>query len=432
MKINLQAREKFESRHHGKSEQELSEMLQTLGVDTLDELIDQTVPAGIRMDEPLKLPPALSEQAFLRGFKRLASENQIFKSYIGQGYYDTITPNVILRNILENPGWYTAYTPYQAEIAQGRLEMLLNFQTVVTDLTGMEIANASLLDESTAAAEAMTMLYASRPGSKKAADTFFVSELCHPQTIDLLFTRATPVGIKLVVGNHLTTDLTQESLFGALVQYPATNGQAYDYTDFIAAAHELELFVAVAADLLALTLLKAPGEMGADVVVGSAQRFGVPMGYGGPHAAFFATKDAFKRQLPGRIIGVSVDAEGNRALRMALQTREQHIRREKATSNICTAQVLLAVMAGAYAVYHGPEGLKNIAARTHGLAKLFAETVKKFNFHVTTDEYFDTVTIQTALAKKLKEESGKWGVNLRHYPHPRQPRERVVRRGQDF
>ncbi|MPR34228.1 aminomethyl-transferring glycine dehydrogenase [Salmonirosea aquatica] len=418
MKINLQSREKFENRHHGKSEQELSEMLQTLGVATLDELIDQTVPAGIRLDEPLKLLPALSEQEFLRGFKRLASENQIFKSYIGQGYYDTVTPPVILRNILENPGWYTAYTPYQAEIAQGRLEMLLNFQTVVTDLTGMEIANASLLDEATAAAEAMTMLYAARPASKKQADTFFVSELCHPQTIDLLFTRATPVGIKIVVGNHATVDLTQEKLFGALVQYPATNGQVYDYTDFIASAHELDLTVAVAADLLALTLLKSPGEMGADVVVGSAQRFGVPMGYGGPHAAFFATKDAYKRQLPGRIIGVSVDAEGNRALRMALQTREQHIRREKATSNICTAQVLLAVMAAAYAVYHGPEGLKTIAARTHGLTKLFAETVKKFNFHVTTDEYFDTVTIKTPLARKLKEESVKMGINLRHYPHP--------------
>jgi glycine dehydrogenase len=418
MKINLQSREKFENRHHGKSEQELSEMLQMLGVGTLDELIDQTVPTGIRLEEPLKLLPALSEQAFLRGFKRLASENQIFKSYIGQGYYDTVTPPVILRNILENPAWYTAYTPYQAEIAQGRLEMLLNFQTVVTDLTGMEIANASLLDEATAAAEAMTMLYAARPASKKAADTFFVSELCHPQTIDLLFTRATPVGIKIVVGNHLTVDLTQENLFGALVQYPATNGQVYDYTDFIASAHELDLTVAVAADLLALTLLKSPGEMGADVVVGSAQRFGVPMGYGGPHAAFFATKDAYKRQLPGRIIGVSVDAEGNRALRMALQTREQHIRREKATSNICTAQVLLAVMAAAYAVYHGPEGLKTIAARTHGLTKLFAETVKKFNFHVTTDEYFDTVTIQTPLARKLKEESVKMGINLRHYPHP--------------
>ncbi len=418
MKINLQSQEKFENRHHGKDDQELSEMLQMLGVGTLDELIDQTIPAGIRLDKPLNLPAALSERAFLRGFKRLASENQVFKSYIGQGYYDTITPPVILRNIMENPGWYTAYTPYQAEIAQGRLEMLLNFQTVVTDLTGMEIANASLLDEATAAAEAMTMLYAARPTSKKQADTFFVSELCHPQTIDLLYTRATPVGIKIVVGNHTTVDLTQEKLFGALVQYPATNGQVYDYTNFIASAHELDLFVAVAADLLALTLLKAPGEMGADVVVGSAQRFGVPMGYGGPHAAFFATKDAFKRQLPGRIIGVSVDAEGNRALRMALQTREQHIRREKATSNICTAQVLLAVMAGAYAVYHGPDGLQTIAARTHGLTKLFAETVKKFNFHVTTDEYFDTVTIQTPLARKLKEESVKMGINLRHYQHP--------------
>jgi len=418
MKINLQSQEKFEGRHHGKSKRELSEMLEKVGVSSLDELIDQTVPAGIRLPENLRLPKSKSEHAFLHDFKKLANQNVIFKSYIGMGYYDTLTPNVILRNILENPAWYTAYTPYQAEIAQGRLEMLLNFQTVVTDLTGMEIANASLLDEATAAAEAMTMLHSARPAAKKKADTFFVSELCHPQTIDLLYTRATPVGIKVVVGNHLTFDLTQENIFGALVQYPATNGEVLDYTPFIAAAHELNVFVSVAADLLSLTLLKAPGEMGADVVVGSSQRFGVPMGYGGPHAAFFATKDAFKRQLPGRIIGVSVDAEGNRALRMALQTREQHIRREKATSNICTAQVLLAVMAGAYAVYHGPEGLKHIAARTHGLTKLFAETVKKFNFHVLTNEYFDTVTIQTPLAKKLKEESAKWGVNLRHYPYP--------------
>jgi glycine dehydrogenase len=418
MKINLQSQEKFEGRHHGKSKRELSEMLEKVGVSSLDELIDQTVPAGIRLPENLRLPKSKSEHAFLHDFKKLANQNVIFKSYIGMGYYDTLTPNVILRNILENPAWYTAYTPYQAEIAQGRLEMLLNFQTVVTDLTGMEIANASLLDEATAAAEAMTMLHSARPAAKKKADTFFVSELCHPQTIDLLYTRATPVGIKVVVGNHLTFDLTQENIFGALVQYPATNGEVLDYTPFIAAAHELNVFVSVAADLLSLTLLKAPGEMGADVVVGSSQRFGVPMGYGGPHAAFFATKDAFKRQLPGRIIGVSVDAEGNRALRMALQTREQHIRREKATSNICTAQVLLAVMAGAYAVYHGPEGLKHIAARTHGLTKLFAETVKKFNFHVLTNEYFDTVTIQTPLAKKLKEESTKWGVNLRHYPYP--------------
>jgi glycine dehydrogenase len=418
MKINLQSQEKFESRHHGKDEQELSEMLHTVGVSSLDELIDQTVPAGIRLPEALKLPRPKSEHAFLNDFKRLARQNALFTSYIGMGYYDTLTPNVILRNILENPGWYTAYTPYQAEIAQGRLEMLLNFQTAVTDLTGMEITNASLLDEGTAAAEAMTMLHSARPASRKGADTFFVSELCHPQTIDLLYTRATPVGIRLLVGNHKTVDLTSEELFGALLQYPATDGQVIDYSDFIASAHELNLTVAVAADLLALTLLKSPGEMGADVVVGSAQRFGVPMGYGGPHAAFFATKDTYKRLLPGRIIGVSVDTEGNRALRMALQTREQHIRREKATSNICTAQVLLAVMAGAYAVYHGPEGLKTIAARTHGMAKLFADTVKKFNFHVVTNEFFDTVTIQTPLARKLAEESVKLGINLRHYTYP--------------
>ncbi|HEV7349452.1 aminomethyl-transferring glycine dehydrogenase [Telluribacter sp.] len=413
MKINLHYHEKFEDRHHGKDKDELQEMLNTMGVNSLDELIDQTVPAAIRLARPLDLPQPRSEHQFLQDFKRLARQNILFKSYIGAGYYDTVTPNVILRNILENPGWYTAYTPYQAEIAQGRLEMLLNFQTVITDLTGMEIANASLLDEATAAAEAMTMLYSLRPAAKKAADTFFVSELCHPQTIDLLYTRAVPIGIKVVVGDHQTVDLTSPGLFGVLVQYPATNGEVFDYTDFIASAHELNVTVAVAADLLALTLLKSPGEMGADVVVGSAQRFGVPMGYGGPHAAFFATKEANKRQLPGRIIGVSVDAEGNRALRMALQTREQHIRREKATSNICTAQVLLAVMAGAYAVYHGPEGLKNIAARTHGLTTLFADSVRKFNYNVLTSTYFDTVTIQTPLAGKLRQEAQKWGINLR-------------------
>jgi glycine dehydrogenase len=414
MKINLHYHEKFEDRHHGKDADELQEMLGTVGVNSLDELIDQTVPAAIRLPQPLRLPAARSEHQFLQEFKRLARQNIIFKSYIGTGYYDTVTPTVILRNILENPAWYTAYTPYQAEIAQGRLEMLLNFQTVVTDLTGMEIANASLLDEATAAAEAMTMLYSLRPSAKKAADTFFVSELCHPQIIDLLLTRATPIGIKLVVGDHRTQDLTQPQLFGALVQYPATDGEVFDYTDLIASAHEHHVAVAVAADLLALTLLKSPGEMGADVVVGSAQRFGVPMGYGGPHAAFFATKESFKRQLPGRIIGVSIDAEGNRALRMALQTREQHIRREKATSNICTAQVLLAVMAGAYAVYHGPEGIKNIASRTHGLTRLFADTVRTFNYNVLTTNFFDTVTIQTPLAGKLRQEAQKWGVNLRY------------------
>ncbi|GAB3179904.1 aminomethyl-transferring glycine dehydrogenase [Telluribacter humicola] len=414
MKINLSYQEKFEDRHHGKDTDELQEMLNTVGVSSLDELIEQTVPAAIRLTKPLYLPQPRSEHQFLQDFKRLARLNTIFKSYIGTGYYDTITPNVILRNILENPGWYTAYTPYQAEIAQGRLEMLLNFQTVVTDLTGMEIANASLLDEATAAAEAMTMLYSLRAAAKKGADTFFVSERCHPQTIDLLYTRATPIGIKVVVGDHQTVDLTSANLFGVLVQYPASDGEVFDYTDFIASAHELNITVAVAADLLALTLLKSPGEMGADVVVGSAQRFGVPMGYGGPHAAYFATKESFKRQLPGRIIGVSVDAEGNRALRMALQTREQHIRREKATSNICTAQVLLAVMAGAYAVYHGPQGLKAIAARTHGLTKLFIETIKRFNYNVLTTNYFDTVTVQTPLAGKIRQESQKWGINLRY------------------
>ena len=414
MKINLNYQEKFEDRHHGKSDQELREMLAVVGVDSLDALIEQTVPSSIRLAKPLNLPPAKSEVEFLETFKRIARQNLPFRSYIGAGYHDTITPPVILRNILENPAWYTAYTPYQAEIAQGRLEMLLNFQTMIVDLTGMEIANASLLDESTAAAEAMTMLHSVRPAAKKAANSFFVSELCHPQTIDLIRTRATPIGIEVVVGDHRSLDLTEERWFAVLVQYPATDGEVFDYTHFISAAHELHIAVAVAADLLSLTLLKPPGEMGADVVVGSAQRFGVPMGYGGPHAAFFATKDAYKRQLPGRIIGVSVDAEGNRALRMALQTREQHIRREKATSNICTAQVLLAVMASAYGVYHGPEGLRKIAARTHGLAKLFAETVPQFGYEVITETYFDTVTLRTSRAEKLREVTQKYGINLRY------------------
>lgn len=415
MKVNLRNQDKFENRHHGKDEQELQEMLKTIGAGSVDELIDQTLPAAIRLQKPLNLPRPKSEQEFLQYIKRIASKNAVLKSYIGTGYYDTITPNVILRNILENPAWYTAYTPYQAEIAQGRLEMLLNFQTVVTDLTGMEIANASLLDEATAAAEAMTMLHALRGASRKKANTFFVSELCHPQTIDLVYTRAKPIGIDVIVGNHATVDLTDENIYAALVQYPATDGEVIDYTDFITSAHELGISVAVAADLLALTLLKSPGEMGADVVIGSSQRFGVPMGYGGPHAAYFATKDAFKRQIPGRIIGVSVDGEGNRALRMALQTREQHIRREKATSNICTAQVLLAVIAGAYSVYHGPEGIKSIAARVHGLTRLFVDTVKKFNYEVVTENYFDTVTIKTPLTRKLREQALKWGINLKYH-----------------
>ncbi len=418
MKINLHAREKFEERHHGKPPEEIQSMLETIGAGSVEELIGQTIPQGIRMASGLQLPPAVSEQEFLTEFRRIAKLNAPLKSYIGTGYYDTLTPPVILRNILENPAWYTAYTPYQAEIAQGRLEMLLNFQTVVSELTGMEIANASLLDEATAAAEAMTMLYGLRPAPKKSAERFFVSRLVHPQTIDVLRTRANPLGIDVVAGDHLTFDFTDGDCYGVLLQYPGSDGSLYDYTDFITRAHQAGIQVVTATDLLALSLLKSPGEMGADIAVGSSQRFGVSMGFGGPHAGFIATKESFKRYLPGRIIGVSIDAEGNRALRMALQTREQHIRREKATSNICTAQVLLAVMAGAYAVYHGPEGLRQIAARVHGLTRVFAETLKQFGYRVLTDAYFDTVTVQTPFAKRIREESAKWGINLRHYPFP--------------
>ncbi|RYF49720.1 MAG: glycine dehydrogenase (aminomethyl-transferring), partial [Cytophagaceae bacterium] len=373
---------------------EFNQMLEAVGVDTIDELIDQTVPANIRLPRPLDLPAPKGEHEFLSDFKKLAQQNKIFTSYIGQGYYDMLTPNVILRNILENPAWYTAYTPYQAEIAQGRLEALLNFQTVVCDLTGMPIANASLLDEATAAAEAMTMLHSLRPAARKNAETLFVSDRCHPQTIEVVRTRATPLNIRVVVGDHRMADLTSGAIFAMLLQYPATDGEVFDYTDLITAAHELGINIAVAADLMALTMLTPPGEMGADVVVGSAQRFGVPMGFGGPHAAFFATKDTFKRHIPGRIIGMSIDAQGNPALRMALQTREQHIRREKATSNICTAQVLLAVMAGSYAVYHGPQRLREIAERTHGLTRLFAKAARRGGYEVVSENYFDTVTLK--------------------------------------
>ncbi|WP_338874455.1 aminomethyl-transferring glycine dehydrogenase [Spirosoma sp. SC4-14] len=421
MKLNLRYQESFEDRHHGQSDAALADMLQTISstglpVNSIDELIDQTVPATIRLPRPLNLPAPKSETEFLADFKKAASQNKIFKSYIGTGYYDTITPNVILRNILENPAWYTAYTPYQAEIAQGRLEALLNFQTVVSDLTGMDIANASLLDEATAAAEAMHMLYAMRPATKKTAATFFVSDQCHPQTIDVLITRATPVGIKVLVGDHRTADLTSGDVFGLLLQYPASEGAVFDYTDLIAAAHEVGITTAVAADLLALTMLTPPGEMGADVVVGSAQRFGVPMGYGGPHAAYFATRDAFKRQIPGRIIGVSLDAEGKPALRMALQTREQHIRREKATSNICTAQVLLAVMAGSYAVYHGPKRLRTIAERVHGLTKVFATALRWSAHELKTEHFFDTVTVKIGDVESLKKSARAAHINLRYLP----------------
>ncbi|NID11893.1 aminomethyl-transferring glycine dehydrogenase [Fibrivirga algicola] len=415
MKVTLQQTDRFEDRHNGQFDQDFNQMLEAVGVDTIDELIEQTVPANIRLPRPLDLPAPKGEHEFLSDFKKLAQQNKIFTSYIGQGYYDTLTPNVILRNILENPAWYTAYTPYQAEIAQGRLEALLNFQTVVCDLTGMPIANASLLDEATAAAEAMTMLHSLRPAARKKAETFFVSDRCHPQTIEVVRTRATPLNIRVVVGDHRMADLTSGAIFAMLLQYPATDGEVFDYTDLISAAHELGINVAVAADLMALTMLTPPGEMGADVVVGSAQRFGVPMGFGGPHAAFFATKDVYKRQIPGRIIGMSVDAQGNPALRMALQTREQHIRREKATSNICTAQVLLAVMAGSYAVYHGPQRLREIAERTHGLTRLFAKAARRGGYEIISENYFDTVTLRVDDIESLKKSARAAQINLRYH-----------------
>ena len=414
MNFNPTYSEKFENRHIGPNESSTEAMLQTIGVDSLEELINQTVPAKIRLKQALNLPAAVSEFEFLKSFKTLAQKNKVFKSYIGTGYYDTIVPGVILRNILENPAWYTAYTPYQAEIAQGRLEALINYQTMVLDLTGMEIANASLLDEATAAAEALTMLYASKNIAKKAANTFFVSELCNPQIIELLQTRANPLDITIEVGDHHKVDLSQAHLFGALVQYPATDGAVIDYSAFIQQAHAHHVLVAVAADLLSLTLLKSPGEMGADVVIGTSQRLGVPMGYGGPHAAYFATKEIYKRQVPGRIIGISQDAQGNKAYRMALQTREQHIRREKATSNICTAQVLLSVMAGSYGVFHGPTGLKNIASRIHSLTYILAKNLQKLDYSLQNNHFFDTITVTANNHGELKNLAEAQEINLRY------------------
>ena len=412
-------KENFSSRHIGPDKEQISEMLKLVGSDSIEQLMKETVPEKIRLKHSLDLPEALSESEYLSHIKKVASRNKMFKSYIGMGYYDTVTPNVILRNVLENPGWYTAYTPYQAEIAQGRLEALINFQTMVTDLTGMEIANASLLDEGTAAAEAISMLYGQRKGAKrKSADKFFISENCHPQTLSVIKSRIEPLDIKLVVGNPLDVDVSDPELFGILFQYPDTYGIVKDLTNLVDAAKENSLFVTVCADLLSLTLLKPPGEMGADVVVGSTQRFGVPMGYGGPHAAFFATKEEFKRQIPGRIIGATVDAEGNPAYRMALQTREQHIRREKATSNICTAQVLLAVIAGFYGVYHGPAGIKRIASRIHGLAVLAAEGLQKMGLTLREGTFFDTITVENLSSedlRKLRIESERRGVNFRYY-----------------
>ena len=405
MQINLSNAVKFESRHNGPTEAEIAEMLEKIGASSLEELINQTVPTSIQLERPLNLPEAQLESEFLKNFKKLASKNKVFKSYLGMGYYDTIVPGVVLRNVLENPGWYTAYTPYQAEIAQGRLEALINFQTVVMELTGMELANASLLDEGTAAAEAMTMLHAVKPREKKNANKYFVDEKVFPQTKALLVTRAEPIGIELVFGPLSALDLTDPELYGVMFQYPNADGEVADYSAILAAAKDNKVLTAFASDLLALTLLTPPGEMGADVVVGSAQRFGVPMGYGGPHSAFFATKDEFKRQIPGRIIGVSIDRAGNKAYRMALQTREQHIKREKATSNICTAQVLLAVMSSFYAVYHGPQGLKNIALRTHGLAKLTAKALTQLGLEVSSKTYFDTIKVSAdpSMQKKVQD-----------------------------
>ncbi len=390
----------FALRHIGPREDDHKEMLETIGADTLEQLIYETIPNNIKLDKSLNLDKAMSEQEYLTHIQDLASKNKVFKSYIGLGYHPTNLPAVIQRNILENPGWYTAYTPYQAEIAQGRLEALLNYQTMIIDLTGMELANASLLDESTAAAEAMALLFAVRERAQKKNEIvkFFVSEEVLPQTLSLLQTRAIPFGIELEIGNHETFGFSSE-FYGALLQYPDKSGQVHDISSFISKANNAEIKVAVAADILSLVKLEAPGKFGADVVVGTTQRFGIPMGYGGPHAAFFATKEAYKRNIPGRIIGVTKDTNGNRALRMALQTREQHIKRDKATSNICTAQVLLAVMAGMYAVYHGPKGLQYIADKVHNATSTLSENLEQLGLHQTNTSYFDTIQIKTDASK---------------------------------
>ncbi|MGB7785702.1 MAG: aminomethyl-transferring glycine dehydrogenase [Salinimicrobium sp.] len=405
----------FASRHIGPRENDLQDMLRTVGVDSIDQLIYETLPDDIRLKKELDLAPAMSEHEYLAHSTALAAKNKIFKTYIGLGYHESITPAVIQRNILENPGWYTAYTPYQAEIAQGRLEALLNFQTVIADLTGMELANASLLDESTAAAEAMSLLFEvrDRDQKKKGVNKFFISEEVLPQTIDVLKTRAIPLDIELVIGDHESFDFSSE-FFGAFLQYPGKLGHVFDYADFVKKAKENNIKTAVAADILSLVKLRAPGEFGVDAVVGTTQRFGIPLGYGGPHAAYFATREEYKRSIPGRIIGVTKDTDGNFALRMALQTREQHIKRDRATSNICTAQVLLAVMAGMYAVYHGPKGLKFIAGKVHRSAVTVAENLEKLGYSQLNSAFFDTILLK-ADAKKIKEISERNEVNF-HYP----------------
>ena len=405
----------FSARHIGISDNNLKTMLQTINVENLEQLIYETIPDDIRLKQKLNLPERISEYEYLNHIHELGLKNKVFKSYIGLGYHESCVPAPIQRNILENPGWYTAYTPYQAEIAQGRLEALLNYQTTVIELTGMELANASLLDESTAAAEAMTMLFAlrSRPQKKANVSKFFVSEEILPQTLSLLQTRAIPLNIELVIGNHENFDFSTD-YFGTLVQYPGKSGEVFDFSNFVAKAKEAEIKVAFAADIMSLVLLKAPGEIGADVVVGTTQRFGIPLGYGGPHAGYFATKEAYKRTIPGRIIGVSKDRQGKRALRMALQTREQHIKRDKATSNICTAQVLLAVMAGMYAVYHGPKGLLSIANNIHSKAVTLENALKNIGFKQTNSQFFDTLTVE-ANASKIKSLAEEQEINF-YYP----------------
>ncbi len=405
----------FESRHIGPREQDAREMLQTIGVSGLEELIQQTIPSSIRIQKELVIPAPLTEFVYLQLMKEIAAKNQVFKNFIGQGYFGTITPSVILRNVFENPGWYTQYTPYQAEISQGRLESLLNFQTLVTDLTGLPIANASLLDEATAAAEAMAMIFHHiNKGDVAEKPKLFVDEQVFPQTLQVLITRAEPLGIEIVTGDY-TSATIDASYFGALLQYPNNRGAILNPADFIQKVHAQGALVIVATDLLSLTLLTPPGELGADVAIGCAQRLGVPMGYGGPHAAFFATQDTFKRGMPGRLIGVSIDSKGNRALRMALQTREQHIKREKATSNICTAQALLANMAAMYAVYHGPEGLKAIAERIHLFAHTLSNALTSLGYEQLNSHYFDTLCIRGTAHQSLRDQAESKGVNLRYF-----------------
>lgn len=406
--------DKFLNRHIGPEESNIELMLKAVGANSLDELIDQTIPSNIRLKELPDFDEPISEFELLNKLRKTGKKNKIYKSYIGLGYYPTITPPVILRNVFENPGWYTQYTPYQAEISQGRLEALINFQTAVIDLTGLPIANASLLDEGTAAAEAMSMFYSKR--KNKDANKFFVSKECFPQTIDILKTRSKPLGIELVIGDHKNIELNQE-IFGLLVQYPASKGEIYDYSDLFSKAEQNKILKVVAADIMSLSLLKPPGEFGADAVIGNTQRFGVPMGFGGPHAAYFACKDEYKRNLPGRVIGESIDAAGNKGYRLALQTREQHIRREKATSNICTAQVLLAVMAGMYAVYHGPKGIKSIAERIFNLTTILDKSFSELGIDQLNKNYFDTLLIDIeneTLFIKVKSEAEKANLNFRY------------------